>query len=62
MKLDAQKVMEIRWIWANNKSAKEIAAMYEISPITVTKIVNQQSWKNLPSVDDYRRSIEWGNH
>ena len=51
-KLTADEVMEIRRIWANNMTLKEIAALYNVSRPTVAGIVNQYTWKHLPSVTD----------
>lgn len=58
-KLTEAEVLRIRQTWANNKTAKELAAIYNVAPITITKIVNQQAWTHLPSVDDIRRTEEW---
>lgn len=52
-KLTEQQVLEIRKIWAQNMSAKQLAARYGVKPLTIYKIVNQQSWKHLPSVIDF---------
>jgi len=54
-KLTSEQVLEIRMIWARNMTAKELAAKYGVARITIEKIVNQQSWKHLPSVDDFIR-------
>lgn len=61
-KLTEADVLNIRRTWANNKSAKELAAMYGVSRVTIEKVVNQISWTHLPSVDDFRRRLEWEKH
>lgn len=57
-KLTERQVVEIRRTWANNKTAKDLAAIYNVAPITITKVVNQMTWTHLPSVDDYRREYD----
>lgn len=52
-RLTEQQVLEIRRIWAQNMSAKQLAARYGVEPITIYKIIAQQSWKHLPSVTDF---------
>ena len=57
-KLTEEQVLQIRMIWANNKTAKELADKYGVARVTIEKIVNQQAWKHLPSVDDFIRMGE----
>ena len=59
-KLTDIEVLEIRQIWARNMTAKELAAKYGVAKITIEKIVNQMSWKHLPSVADFIKMKDEG--
>ena len=56
-RLEAWQVKEIRQIWAKNVTQKELAAKYGVTVQTITKIVCDITWKNLPSVAEYRREL-----
>ena len=58
-KLTAAQVMEIRMIWAKRISTDELADMYGVTKTTISLIVNQHLWKDLPSVDSIRKG-EYG--
>lgn len=57
-KLTDDQVMEIRRIWAGQMSQAEIARRYGVSVVSIVNIVNQHSWRHLPSVADYRKELK----
>ena len=55
--LTEEDVINIRKIWANSISQKDLARRYGVSLYTIVSIIAQHSWKHLPSVDDFRREL-----